>query len=48
MPDIIELERADIVPAKQDLALLRVVQARYELKDCTLPGTVLADNDLSS
>ena len=44
--EVVELERADVVSPKEDLALVRVVEACRQLKDRALPGTVRADDDL--
>ena len=41
-----ELQRADVVPANENLAFVQVVQAHNELEDCALPGPVRADDDL--
>ena len=45
-PEVVEFERPDVVSPKEDLALVGVVQARCQLEDGTLPGTVRADDNL--
>ena len=45
-PEVVELERADVVSAEEDLALVGVVQACRQFEDRALPGTVRADDDL--
>ena len=37
LAEVVQAERADVVPVEQDLALVRVVQSRDELQDRTLP-----------
>ena len=44
--EVVELEGADVVSPKEDLALVGVIQACRQLKDGTLPGTIRAYDDL--
>lgn len=46
LAEVVQAERADVVPVEQDLALVRVVQSRDELQDRALPGPVCTHDDL--
>ncbi len=46
LAEVEELERADVVAVKQDLAIVGIIQARDQLEDSTLPGSIRTNNYL--